>query len=108
MLLGVLGIAAPERDDVLVAHQRPAALEVRHHRRTAARGQREVHRRRLAVGLGLGLVEVGVTVEEEQPVAAATLEREQAAEHDRAVAAEHDRKFASISTEPTASARAAE
>ena len=49
-----------------------------------------------AIGLGLGLIEVGVTVNEEKPEAGATLKREQAAEHDRAIAAEHDRKFACV------------
>jgi hypothetical protein len=44
------------------------------------------------VGSASGLVEVGVSVEEQQAVAAAASERERVPEQDAAIAAEHDRK----------------
>ena len=91
---GLLRVAAADMDDILVPDQRSPPVEVRDDAGTPSGGQREVHRRRFAVGLGLGLVEVGVTVDEQQSVTTAAAEREQVAEQDRAVATEHDRELA--------------
>jgi hypothetical protein len=60
------------------------------------RGERQVHRRGFAVRIDLGLVEVGVAVDEEQPEAAAPPERESGPEQNRAVAAEDDRELAGV------------
>jgi hypothetical protein len=94
--LGVGGVAAPEHDDILVAHERAPALDVGHDCRAAAGGQREVHGCRFAVRFSLRLVEVGVPVEEEKPVTAAPPERQKRAEEDRAVAAQHHRELVQV------------
>ena len=59
----------------------------------AAGAERQVHVGGFAGGRGLRLVEIRVTVEEQQPVAlAAAPQRQQVAEQDRAVAAQHHRE----------------
>ena len=90
MRLGNLGVAAPECHDVLVPNQRTPTLKVGYNNRTAARGERKFHRCRLTVRLRLGLIEIGMTIEKQQPVTAAAPKGEQAAEHDRAIAAKND------------------
>ncbi len=50
-----------------------------------------MHHSSCSLDFCLGLIEVGMRVEEQKAVAAATLQREQAAEDDRAVAAEDNR-----------------
>jgi hypothetical protein len=92
----VLVVAESDGDGVLVAHERPAALEIGDDGGAPAGRQGEIHGGGLALELGLGLVEVGVSVEEEQAEAPASLQSEQAAEHDRAVSAEYHRELAAI------------
>ena len=89
-------IAKGERDGVLGAHQRTAAFDVGQQRRPVAGDEGQVHGRALAVGLRLGLEEVGIAVDEEQAIAAAPPQREHRAQHDRAVAAQHHRKLARV------------
>src|SRR5262245_43042514 len=91
--LGNLGVAAPQYHDVLFPYQRTPTLEVGHNARTAAGGERKFHRCRLTIRLRLRLIEIGVTIEKQQPVAAAPPKGEQAAEHDRAITAENDREL---------------
>jgi hypothetical protein len=88
------GIAPPEHHDIFVSDQRSATFEVGEHTWTSARGEREVHRSGLSASFGCWLVEVGVPIDEQQPVPAASAQRQQVAEQDRAVAAEHDRDLA--------------
>ena len=64
-------VAAAERDHVVRVDQRPEALELGHDRRPMPRDEREVRRRGLAVHVGIGLVVIGVSVDEEQPETAA-------------------------------------
>src|SRR6185503_17004149 len=92
----LLRVAKAERDDVLVAHQRPESFEIRQHRRAASGREREIHRRSLAARQGLRLIEIRVAVDEQQAVAAATPQRKHAAEHDRTIAAEQDGKLAAL------------
>jgi hypothetical protein len=66
-------------------------FEVGQHAWTPACGERQVHRGGLAARFGCWLVEVGVPIDEQQPVTASSAQCEQVAEQDRAVAAEHDR-----------------
>lgn len=86
-LRGLGGVSPGELDDVLIQYQRTAALQVGHDIRSSAGSQRQFHRSGLAVGLGFRLVEVGVPVDEEQPVTPAAPQRQQVAEQNRAVAA---------------------
>src|SRR5262245_23052179 len=88
--LGNLGVAAPQYHDVLVPNQRTPTLKVGHNARTAARGERKFHRCRLTLRLRLRLIEIGVTIEKQQPVTPAPPKGEQAAKHDRAITAEND------------------
>ena len=92
--LGLLGVAAGERDDIGVANQGPPAFQVGDDERPAPGHQRQVHRRSLAGRLRLGLVEVGMAVDEEQPGTPAPARRQGASEQDRAVATEHHRERA--------------
>src|SRR5262249_50959722 len=69
--LGNLGVAAPQYHDVLVPNQRTSTLKVGYNNRTAARGERKFHRCRLALRLRLRLIEIGMTIEKQQPVTAA-------------------------------------
>ena len=66
--------------DVVVPDQGRAPVQVRHDARTATRSEGEVHGRGLAVRFGCGLEEVGVAVDEQEPVAASAAQREQVAE----------------------------
>ena len=54
------------------------------------------HRCRLTVRLRLGLIEIGMTIEKQQPVTAAAPKGEQAAEHNRAIAPENDGKLSCV------------
>ena len=92
----LLRIAEAERDDVFVAHQWPQSFEIRQQLRAVAGREREIHRRRLAVRIGLGLIEIGVPVDEQQSVAAAPAQRERAAEKNRTIAAEQDWKLVAL------------
>ena len=92
----MLGVAEAEHYDVFVAEQGASALEVGDQVGTASGDKGEVHRGGLAGWFGLGLVEVGVAVQEQQAVAAAASEGEADAEQDGAVAAEHDREGALV------------
>jgi hypothetical protein len=95
--LGRLGLVSTgELDDILVEDQRPATLEVGEEFRATAGGQGQIHRRDLAVRLRLGLVEVHVPIDEQQPMAAAPPQRENGAEQNRAVPTEHDRDLAGV------------
>ena len=96
MRLGNLGVAAAQYHDVLVPNQRTPTLKVGYNNRTAACGERKFHRCGLTVRLRLGLIEIGVTIEKQQPVTPATPKGEQAAEQDRAITAENDGEFPHI------------
>jgi hypothetical protein len=61
---GLLRISPPELDHIFVEDQRTATFEVGDDVRTSAGGQRQIHRSGLAVGLGVGLVDVGVAIDE--------------------------------------------
>src|SRR5215211_1915007 len=63
---GMVGVAEAEHHHVFVAEERAPALEVGDQLRAAAGDQGEFHRGGLARGFGLGLVEVGMAVEEQQ------------------------------------------
>jgi hypothetical protein len=93
---GILGVAAPECHNVLVPDQRAPTLKVGYDLGPAAGAEREFHRCRLTIRLSLRLVEVGVAIEEQQPVTAAALKGEQATEQDRAIAPEHDGKLSDV------------
>jgi hypothetical protein len=58
-----------EESDVLVSHERPQAVDVGHRSRAASRDDRQVQRRDLPVRLVIGMLEVGVTVQEGKAVA---------------------------------------
>jgi hypothetical protein len=73
---GGVGVPVREHDHILVAHERPAAFQVRDDFGATAGNERQVHRCRLAARFGLGLVEVGVPVEEEQAIPSAPPQRE--------------------------------
>ena len=79
-----------EQRDVVVAHERPATLDIGHDPRAAAGGQRQVHRGSLAVRILARVGEVGVAVEEQQAVASAPAKRKKRPQKDAAVTAEHD------------------
>ena len=95
-LLGLGGVSPPEVGDIFVPDQRSQAVEVGEHPWTPARSEGEVHRSRLSARFGRWLVEVGVPIDEQQPVAAASAQSQQIAEQDRAVASEHDRDLATV------------
>ena len=82
-----------ERHGVRRTDQRTTLFEVCHERRTVPGREREIHRRRLAVWIRRRLVEVGVSVDEEQPEPAAPFEREHRAEQDRTIAAQNQREL---------------
>jgi hypothetical protein len=92
----LLGISAPELNDILVENQRPSTLKVGDDARAPARGQRQIHRGGLATGFGIRLVEVGVAVDEQQAEAPAPAQGQKVPEQDRTVAAEHDRDSATV------------
>ena len=93
-----LFLRVPEADDdrVLGADEGRAALYVADRWRPVAGDQREVHGRRFARGLGRRLVEVGVTVEEQEPGAITAAQRERPAEQHTAIAAEDERHVAGV------------
>jgi hypothetical protein len=93
---GLVGVSARELDDILVQHQGAPSVELGHDAWSSPGGQSQIHRSGLAVWLSLRLVEVGVPVDEEQPMAPPSPHRQQVAEHDRAVATEHDWEIASV------------
>jgi hypothetical protein len=93
MRLGNLGVAAAQYRNVLVPNQRTPTLKVGYNNRTAARDERKFHRCGLTVRLRLGLIEIGVTIEKQQPVTPAPPKGKQAAKHDRAITAENDGEF---------------
>jgi hypothetical protein len=103
--LGILGVAALERHHVLVPDQRASALKIGYDIGPAAGGERKIHRCRLTVWLSLGLVEVGVAIEEQQPVTAAAPKGEQATEQSPPRTTGNS---PTSSARPTASAIAAE
>lgn len=96
MLFRFVSITPSDRHDILVADERRSPFQVGDDDGSPARGQSKVHRRRLAGGLGLRLVEVGVTIEEQETIPADAPEREQVAEQDRAVSAEDDGECATV------------
>ncbi len=67
---GLPRVAPGELDDILIADQGTASLEVGDDARPSPGDQCQIHGRGLPVRLGLGLIEVGVTVDEQQPEAA--------------------------------------
>ena len=77
-------------------HQRPAAFQIGQKRGSITGGEGQIHRRSFALGLSLGLKEIGMAVDEEEAVAAASPQGEHRAEQDRAIAAEDNRKLARI------------
>src|SRR5215203_5096593 len=93
------GIAKPQHDHVLVPHERSPTLEIRHKLRTPSGDEGKLHRSGLTRGLSLGLIEVGVSVKEQQAVTTPPSERERTAQEDAAIAAEHDRNELSASRE---------
>ena len=95
-----LRVAEADDDRVLGADEWRAALEVADRGRTVAGGQREVHRRRLARGLGRRLVEVGVPVEEQETGGGAAAQRECPTEQHAAVATEDERNVAGVEHRP--------
>ena len=92
----LLCIAVPERDDVFVLHERAATFDVRQDVGTPARGERQLHGRRFAVRVRLRVIEIGVTIHKQQPVAPPSFECEQVAEQDRTVSAEYHRKLTAV------------
>ena len=85
-----------ELDDILIANQGMASFEVGDDVRPSPRDQRQIHRRGLPVRLGLGLVEVGVAVDEQQPEAPSPPKGQRRPEEDRAVATEHEWEVAGV------------
>ena len=86
------GVAAGEHDHIVVADQRLPLLQVTHDVRAPAGDEGEIAggRRSTVERVHLGLVEVGVAVDVQQPVAPAPPEREHRAQDDRAVTAQDD------------------
>jgi len=75
--LPVGAIAACEHAHVLVTHQRPATLDVGNDIRPATRSERQVARGSCAAQrAGLGLIEIGVSVDVQQAIAATPAQRE--------------------------------
>jgi hypothetical protein len=86
-------VAKSEQNHVLGSHERPASFYVGEQRGPIAGRKRQVHRRRFTVRIDLGLIEVGMTVDEQETKASASLERQGRPEHDRAIPTEDDGKF---------------
>ena len=86
----------PTDDDICVADQWQISFERRHDVRSAAGCQCKIRRGGLAVGVRLGLVKVGVAVDEQQPEARAPPQRQEPAKQNAAVAAEHDWEVACV------------
>ena len=88
--------AHPDRDDVTVADEGTAILQIRE--RVAAAG----HQREILAGGGTDGVrvarmpKVAVRIDEDEPVATTAAEREHVSQQDAAVTAKHDRKRAAI------------
>ena len=70
------------------------SFEARQEFGSASDRERQLHRGRLAVRIDVGLIEVGMAVEEEEAMPAAPPERQQGAEKNRAVTAEHEGEIA--------------
>src|SRR5262249_49960350 len=87
----LLSVAEAERYDVFVAHERLETVNVGYDVGASTGDDSQVHRGNLAVWLRLGLIKVGVAVDEEQPVPPGAPEREHDADDIAAIAAEHER-----------------
>jgi len=66
VVIGVLRITPAEHDNIFVSNQRLQPFQVGDAIGPAPGRERQVHRRGFAVRLGLGLIEVGMTVQEQQ------------------------------------------
>ena len=86
-------VAKAERHDVFITHERFESVDVSQHGGTSAGDDRQIHRGNFAIRLCFRLIEVGVTVNEEQPVPPGTSEREHDADDVATVAAKHKREF---------------
>ena len=81
VVIGVLRITPAEHDNILVSNQRLQPFQVGDEIGPAPGRERQVHRRGLAVRLGIGLIKVGMTVQEQARAPIATC-REHAAKQD--------------------------
>src|ERR1035441_10193233 len=88
--------AVPDQRDVLVPDEWPQPVQVSEDLRAASGHQGEVERRDLAVRLVVGVLKVGVAVDEDKAVTAAAPQCEHRPEHDAAVTAEHDRETVAV------------
>ncbi len=91
-----IGVAKSERHRVRRTDQRTALFEVCQQRRTVPGCEGEIHRGRLAVWIRRRLVEVGVSIDEQEAEPAAPFEREHGAEKNRTIAAQNQRKLTSV------------
>jgi hypothetical protein len=82
--------------DVLGPHQRCEPVQVGERPGAAAGGEGQVQRGDLAVRLVRGVLEVGVPVQVDQPVAASPPQGQQRAQDDAAVTAQHHRQPAGL------------
>jgi hypothetical protein len=89
----LFGVAEPECHDVFITYQRCESIDVGQHGGASTRNDGQIHRGDFAIRLCLWLVEVGVTIDEEQSVSSDTSERDHDANDVAAVAAEHDREL---------------
>ena len=88
--------AVPDQRDVLVPDEWPQPVQVSEDLRAASRHQGEVERRDLAVRLVVGVLKVGVAVDEDKAVTAAAPQCEHRPQHNAAVTAEHDRETVAV------------
>jgi hypothetical protein len=88
-----VSVAKSEGDDVFWNDQRSSPFDIGKERGTTSGRERQLHRRRFTGRFGVGLVVVGVAVDEEQPEAASPPQGQRGSEQDRTVAAEDDGKL---------------
>ena len=86
----------PDERDILVPDEWPEPLQVSEHLQAASCREGEVERGYLAVRLVARVLEIGMSVDEGQAVAAPATQRQHRPGHDAAVAAEDDREAAAV------------
>ena len=91
-----IGIAKSECHGVRRTYQGTTVLEVCQERRTVPGCEGEIHGGGLAVWIRRRLVEVGVSIDEQQAEPTAPFEREHGAEKDRTIAAQNQRKLTRV------------
>src|SRR5687768_12097453 len=78
----LVNVTESERNRIVSPDEGPSVFDVGQERRSVAGREREIHRGRLAVGIGLGLIEVRVAVDKEQTKSSVALERQRRSQQD--------------------------